>query len=502
MEHDGLVLNDVVLLFAGSSTPEVDEPDAPVGSNYFRSNGDRYVRTANTGSGVAADWELVPIVSGGGPTVQLDWEFKSATGAADPGSGNFRYNNATPASVTAIYISDETKSGIDVGTIIGLLSAGNKIYIQQFENSTKAQLFDVTSAPTDNSGWWTIPVTLDANGTGGLPDDGKECLFLFFGGGGGGTPSDQPTVMATRSTAVTFTTAWTDVTLDQTPEENAPATVEHDNTNTDRLLLKDAGIYEIHYRIDVDIPAGASNFHYKVGTRVRADDAGADLPGSECVIDAHDDSSLDGDQTIGEVLTGTFDYTSAGGSNFLSLQVQKVEIAGPGETVNGRANGIVFKATRKTGVKGDQGDQGPGGGPTETARVTHSVNQSVPDGTFTALAFDTEDFDTDTMHDTVTNNSRLTATTAGKYLVGGTANFAASGTGRREVRIRKNGTDYIAAMHTDPGGGIDCPLSVSTEVELAVNDYVEFIAWQSSGVGLDVTASTDYSPIFWAHRQS
>ena len=97
MEHDGLVMNETVLLFAGSSTPEVDEPDAPVGSVYFRSNGDRYVRTANTGSGVAEDWELEPFVAGGGPTVQLDWEFDAATGASDPGSGNFRYNNSTPA---------------------------------------------------------------------------------------------------------------------------------------------------------------------------------------------------------------------------------------------------------------------------------------------------------------------------------------------------------------------------------------------------------------------
>ena len=41
-------------------------------------------------------------------TIPLDWEFKDEVAAADPGSGNFRYNNAVLASVTAIYVDDET----------------------------------------------------------------------------------------------------------------------------------------------------------------------------------------------------------------------------------------------------------------------------------------------------------------------------------------------------------------------------------------------------------
>ena len=61
------------------------------------------------------------------------------------------------------------------------MSSGNKIYVQQFEDATKAQLWSVTSDPTDNTGWWTIPVSLDDEAPGGVLIDGKECLFLFVG---------------------------------------------------------------------------------------------------------------------------------------------------------------------------------------------------------------------------------------------------------------------------------------------------------------------------------
>ena len=44
------------------------------------------------------------------------------------------------------------------------------------------------------------------------------------------------------------------------------------------------------------------------------------------------------------------------------------------------------------------------------------------------------------MHSTVSNTGRITATTAGKYLIGGHIEFAANATGLRELYIRLNGT--------------------------------------------------------------
>src|SRR5689334_6638767 len=55
-------------------------------------------------------------------------------------------------------------------------------------------------------------------------------------------------------------------------------------------------------------------------------------------------------------------------------------------------------------------------------RVTHNTTQSITNNTATVLAFNTERFDqaggaSAAMHDTVTNNSRLTALYAGIYLI-------------------------------------------------------------------------------------
>ncbi|MEE8113270.1 MAG: hypothetical protein V3T23_02835, partial [Nitrososphaerales archaeon] len=114
-ETDALILNETSGLFAGSSTPEVDAPDAPQGSVYFRSNGDRYTRTADTGSGVATDWvrEDPDAIAGGG-SLQGSWKFSTSTTEANPGSTRIRYDNATPASVTKLFINDTTLGGFDI----------------------------------------------------------------------------------------------------------------------------------------------------------------------------------------------------------------------------------------------------------------------------------------------------------------------------------------------------------------------------------------------------
>src|SRR5919108_3473294 len=63
-----------------------------------------------------------------------------------------------------------------------------------------------------------------------------------------------------------------------------------------------------------------------------------------------------------------------------------------------------------------------------SVRVFHNATQSITTATETALAFNSERWDTafgsaSTQHDTATNNSRLTAQYAGKYLVVGHVGF-------------------------------------------------------------------------------
>lgn len=109
--------------------------------------------------------------------VSASWKFSTTTTAADPGSKNFRFDNATLASVTNIYVNDTTVVGFDSSTLMGFLAIGMRIYIQQKDDPTKAALFQLTGSPTDNTGWWTIPVIVVSSAT--LPGNGKECAFFF-----------------------------------------------------------------------------------------------------------------------------------------------------------------------------------------------------------------------------------------------------------------------------------------------------------------------------------
>lgn len=132
-----------------------------------------------------------------------------------------------------------------------------------------------------------------------------------------------------------------------------------------------------------------------------------------------------------------------------------------------------------------------------SARVYHNANQSISSVGVVALAFNSERFDTDNIHSTSTNNSRLTCKTAGKYLIGGSVDWASNATGQRQLLIRLNGTTYIAPNGVTPVSGDTTKQGISTLYSLAVNDYVELTVFQTSGGSLNVNSAGDYSPEFW-----
>ncbi len=134
------------------------------------------------------------------------------------------------------------------------------------------------------------------------------------------------------------------------------------------------------------------------------------------------------------------------------------------------------------------------------ARVHHNANQSISNVTFTALAFSSERYDTDAIHDTSTNNSRLTCKTAGKYSIQAVVNFDNNATGVRVVTILLNGTTTIAVESRNAVNGTNTSITISTDYDLAVNDYVEVQAYQSSGGNLNVISAGNYTPEFSMHR--
>lgn len=117
------------------------------------------------------------------------------------------------------------------------------------------------------------------------------------------------------------------------------------------------------------------------------------------------------------------------------------------------------------------------------ARAYNSANQSTDGTNWLTLALNSERFDLDGEHDTVTNNSRITCVTPGLYLIvgqvfwTGTTSALQSGT-----RILKNGVDVEGGTITiRPATGASQGEwhQVTTLVQMSAGDYVQLQAYSS-----------------------
>lgn len=119
--------------------------------------------------------------------------------------------------------------------------------------------------------------------------------------------------------------------------------------------------------------------------------------------------------------------------------------------------------------------------------VYNSVAQSLPIG-YQTLTANSELYDNDGMHSTVTNPSRITAQTAGRYDITATVLFAPNATGGRTLAYRVNGgSDIEIASHPVTSATVNSTLSGLVKLVLSVGDYVEIRAWHNSGGSLNVT---------------
>lgn len=130
-------------------------------------------------------------------------------------------------------------------------------------------------------------------------------------------------------------------------------------------------------------------------------------------------------------------------------------------------------------------------------RVTNSSAQAVPNGSSTAIGFNTEYYDDHSFHDTSTNNTRLTVPISGKYLVKGTVRLAASpGTGG-SVWIRQNGSTPVGQAKL--GNLSPYVATVITILDLDADDYVELMVYQDSGGSVNTEIAAEYTPEFSMH---
>ncbi len=127
---------------------------------------------------------------------------------------------------------------------------------------------------------------------------------------------------------------------------------------------------------------------------------------------------------------------------------------------------------------------------TPKVKAIANATQSIPNATYTDLNLATEEYDTDTIHDNVTNNPRLTCKTPGVYTIIGNVHFDASSVGMRIAAIFLNNTTYLARIVLPPvaGAGNGTQLTLSVDQTLALNDYITLRVYQDSGGALNSLA--------------
>lgn len=134
-------------------------------------------------------------------------------------------------------------------------------------------------------------------------------------------------------------------------------------------------------------------------------------------------------------------------------------------------------------------------------RVYNSSAIDPTTSTWVSLTFDSERFDLNDMHSVSSNTDRITVPSdgGGLYIVGACAELSTGAVaGECGLRILLNGSTVIARQYYDVDSGVSngIGLCVSTLYSLSATDYI--VAQIYTAGNLNVVASGNSSPEFWA----
>lgn len=192
--------------------------------------------------------------------------------------------------------------------------------------------------------------------------------------------------------------------------------------------------------------------------------------------------------TVGTVATGTWNATAIGvakGGTGADLSAT----GGANQIVRQNSAGGAFtvSALARADLPAHNG-----------CRVYNNANISIGNAATQFVTFNSERYDTDSIHSTSVNTGRLTIPFAGKWLVTCAVSFAANATGARAIQIWLNAATVIATTFVPAvgGGTLTTDIAVSTVYQFAANDYLELGVYQSSGGNLNLLYGAGYSPEF------
>lgn len=121
---------------------------------------------------------VAPPVAG---SLTMDYLFDNGTSNANPGTGKFRFSNATENAAAALYINTTSHDAVSLGTVLDNLTNStnsNKAFLRivKWDDPTKFLLFYITSETT-HSGYREFAITIIASSASSPFANGDECLL-------------------------------------------------------------------------------------------------------------------------------------------------------------------------------------------------------------------------------------------------------------------------------------------------------------------------------------
>ena len=135
--------------------------------------------------------------------VPFVFNFDDDTSASSPSVGGFKFNTATPASATELYISAQDDNFL-VDEFLDKLQIDSLIYIKSRDAVNIGGVFKVTSYTKNGSTWYTLGVNA-LDGSGAIPN-GTVCALYILppSGAGAGEANTASTPQLTRDALITM----------------------------------------------------------------------------------------------------------------------------------------------------------------------------------------------------------------------------------------------------------------------------------------------------------
>lgn len=363
------------------------------GALYVRGDGvDSAVYQLDAAISANTPWNELGTGAGGGISGNK-WNFDGASQAdTDPGSGNFRLDNATQASATFAFVSDFAANGANVSSILLGAQPNDQIYIEQSSDSARFHLFTVTGDPVDATGYVKLPILSVDAGTD--LQDTEECSIVKDEGPSSVGVTEIQTGLLSTSAAVPIGGTPTTVAMDFSAVTFDPAVFSFTVSDTDITVLV-SGRYRVYLEASVmSTSAGLSTILGEIW------DGGAPILEAQAQTDVENSTVLHNGLTVeryadltgGAVIGPRFTQTSGAGSASVDpggMRISITAIAGsiPGATAKKTDFGVAITAPHAIDTNSGSPWKEDGAGQVTELELTALLNTEAASGSFTVEFF-------------------------------------------------------------------------------------------------------------------